>query len=328
MTLNSLKKALCALSFLALACGTPQVPPSAQTAQTAPTSSPSKAAPAPPSYPAKPAPRSDSSFSEAEAPASPPAGDAQLGRAEARASGASGAPARSPKASRPTEPLDLERERPGLGTTWGETRESRVSSAHFDRARPLTPFALLSVHYNDRAGVSAMLRDPSLSDFRHDGVPTARGLITVRVVDENGFSLPTLVTPSRNLVVGEHGARYAIEIQNHSDLRFEAVVTVDGLDVIDGRPGSFSKRGYLVQPFSTVTIDGYRRSLDEVAAFRFGSAKNSYSAQKGDDRNVGVIGVALFEEQNARFPWTEREIERRERANPFPGRFAEPPIVR
>jgi hypothetical protein len=203
-----------------------------------------------------------------------------------------------------------------------------VSSSPFERANPSAPFALTTVNYNDRTGVNAMLRGASLADFGNEGVPTARGMVTVRVVDENGLSLPTLSANGRSLVIGEHGDRYAIEIHNNSGNRFEAVVTVDGLDVIDGKPGSFAKRGYLVQPFATVAIDGFRQSMDEVAAFRFGSVKNSYAGKKGDDRNVGVIGVAVFEERGATFPWTEREINRRNRANPFPGGFAEPPPAR
>ena len=119
-----------------------------------------------------------------------------------------------------------------------------------------------------------------------------------------------------------------IELVNQSASRFEAVVTVDGLDVIDGRPGSLAKRGYLLQPFATVDIDGFRQNLDEVAAFRFGSVRGSYAASKGSDRNVGVIGVAVFSERGVRQPWTERELGRRESADPFPGRFAAPPIAR
>ena len=131
-----------------------------------------------------------------------------------------------------------------------------------------------------------------------------------------------------SLAQGEVGQRYMIELVNQSSNRFEAVVTVDGLDVIDGRRGALSKRGYLLAPFATVDIDGFRQSLDEVAAFRFGSVRGSYAAQKGSDRNVGVIGVALFAERGATPVWSQREVNRRETADPFPNRFASPPVAR
>jgi hypothetical protein len=156
----------------------------------------------------------------------------------------------------------------------------------------------------------------------------SNGAVTVRLVDANGSPLPTFTTARGPLVEGDVGQRYQIELVNETSSRFEAVVTVDGLDVIDGRPGAFGKRGYLLQPFATLDIDGFRQNMEEVAAFRFGSVRGSYAAQKGNDRNVGVVGVALFAERGASGPWSERELRRRESADPFPGRFAAPPIAR
>ena len=162
-------------------------------------------------------------------------------------------------------------------------------------------------------------------DRRTDGISAARGAITIRIVDDNGAALPTFASGGRCFVMGRDGARYSIRIENSSGARFEAVTTVDGLDVIDGEPGSFEKRGYLVNPWSTLEIDGFRRSEDEVAAFRFGRVRDSYAAKRGSDRNVGVIGVAVFQERGSTFPWTKREVRRRESADAFPGRFAPAP---
>ena len=117
-------------------------------------------------------------------------------------------------------------------------------------------------------------------------------------------------------------------IENRSAARIEAVATVDGLDVFDGRHGSVDKRGYVLEPWSTFRIDGFRQNMGEVAAFRFGAVRDSYAAQKGDDSNVGVIGVAFFGARGAPPPswlWPDRETARRLGADPFPGRFAEPP---
>lgn len=240
----------------------------------------------------------------------------------AHASRGSGAPAK-----KSAQPLEFEPERPGLGTTWGETRTSRVSNSPFERASS-NPFSLTSVHYNDSSGVAAMLHGASPVAYRTDAAIVSNGAVTVRLVDANGSPLPTFNTSKGALVQGDVGDRYMIELVNETSSRFEAVVTVDGLDVMDGRPGSFAKRGYLLQPFATLDIDGFRQSMDEVAAFRFGSVRGSYAAQKGNDRNVGVVGVALFSERGASGPWSERELRRRETADPFPGRFATPPSAR
>lgn len=252
--------------------------------------------------------------SRSSSPSGGPAPAAPAARSESAAS-ADGAfePAPSPKD-----------DRPGLGTEWGETRHSRVSSAPFERADGDRPLSATSFFYNDESGVRAALGG-SYWDRRTDGVTAARGAVTVRVVDESGSPLPTFSAGGRSYVMGNDGQRYSIRIENQTGARFEAVATVDGLDVLDGQPGSFQKRGYLVQPWSTVEIDGFRRSEEEVAAFRFGRVRDSYAAKRGSDRNVGVIGVAVFQERGSSYPWTDRELRRRDSADAFPGRFAPAP---
>jgi len=168
----------------------------------------------------------------------------------------------------------------------------------------------------------------SYASFDRSGVDAAQGAVSVRLLDENGAPLPSASFGGQDYVAGSDGQRYVIQIENHTNRRFEAVATVDGLDVVDGKDGSMSKRGYLIDPWSTLQIDGFRRSQAAVAAFRFGAVKDSYAARKGNDRNVGVIGVAFFHERGSELPWTERELQRRDSANPFPGGFASPPPMR
>jgi hypothetical protein len=93
------------------------------------------------------------------------------------------------------------------------------------------------------------------------------------------------------------GDRYQVRVVNPTGSRIEAVVSVDGLDAVDGRPASLSKRGYIVPAYGQVVIDGFRTSLDAVAAFRFASVHDSYAAKTSHARNVGVIGVAFFRER-------------------------------
>jgi hypothetical protein len=110
--------------------------------------------------------------------------------------------------------------------------------------------------------------------------------------------LPTFYSSGRAYVLGTIGERYRIRVSNPTSRRVEAVVSVDGLDAIDGRTASFDdKRGYVIAPYGEVTIDGFRTSTQQVATFRFSSVRDSYAARKGQDRNVGVIGVAFFPER-------------------------------
>jgi hypothetical protein len=110
--------------------------------------------------------------------------------------------------------------------------------------------------------------------------------------------LPTYYQGGRSYVMGTIGDRYRIRVTNPTSRRVEAVVSVDGLDAIDGKTASFEdKRGYVIPPWGDVTIDGFRTSLDHVATFRFSSVRDSYAGRKGQDRNVGVIGIAFFPER-------------------------------
>ncbi|HWO26060.1 MAG TPA: hypothetical protein VNO30_45350 [Kofleriaceae bacterium] len=119
----------------------------------------------------------------------------------------------------------------------------------------------------------------------------------VQVIREGGDTLPTYAHKDRFYVQGNAGERYVIRVTNPTPNRVEAIVSVDGLDVIDGEPGDLRKRGYVVPPYGDVRIEGFRTSHQDVATFRFSSVNDSYAGQKGKARNVGVIAVAIFEEQ-------------------------------
>jgi hypothetical protein len=133
-------------------------------------------------------------------------------------------------------------------------------------------------------------------------VPARWGAYRLELVDESGRILPTWSHHGRTYTLGRKGERYLVRVRNQSARRAEVVVSVDGRDVVDGRPASFEKRGYLVEPWGEVTIDGYRLSDAAVAAFRFSSVSESYAGRLGDARDVGVIGVAVFPERERPAP--------------------------
>ncbi len=122
------------------------------------------------------------------------------------------------------------------------------------------------------------------------------GPYSLEVIDESGRQLPTFHHRGRTYILGKQGARYLLRIRNQTGGRIEVVASVDGRDVIDGKPASISKPGYLVQPWGEVVIDGFRLSHESVAAFRFSSVEDSYAARMGNARDVGVIGAAVFTE--------------------------------
>lgn len=123
-------------------------------------------------------------------------------------------------------------------------------------------------------------------------------LVSLTVETPEGSDYPSFQGGGDVWIAGADGERYNLRLQNHGPERVEVVVSVDGRDVISGRLGDYAKqRGYVLDPFGVLIIEGYRQSLDNVAAFRFSDLASSYSARLGTPANVGVIGVAAFAEK-------------------------------
>ena len=212
-------------------------------------------------------------------------------------------------------------ERPGLATGFGEQTKSPWNRQSFVRATPSKPAGTGVTYYNDKEGIEAM------SGYRRkvDPVRTAAGEMLEWGV-KGGFSyLPTYVEGGRYggspraFVVGSRDSNYSIVLKNRCKSRLEVVLSVDGLDVIDGKSASFSKQGYIIAPNETLEVKGWRTSPDTVARFKFSTVSGSYAnLAHGDHRNVGVIGMAVFAEKGVD-PWTwmPREVNDRLEADPF-----------
>jgi hypothetical protein len=155
----------------------------------------------------------------------------------------------------------------------------------------ISGFAFLAV----MGGVSVC---DAQSPWRRRVAPPAPPPYRVSLEGLDGAVLPTFAQAGTTYVLGEPGARYNIRVQNPTAERIEVVVTVDGRDAISGDVGDYvAQRGYLIEPWGSLLVEGFRRNLDEVAAFRFTGRSGSYSARRGTPQHVGVIGVAVFPEK-------------------------------
>ena len=118
-----------------------------------------------------------------------------------------------------------------------------------------------------------------------------------------GRTLPVYWHEGRAYVVGRPGNEYQVILKNRVGEDLLAIVSVDGLNVMDGQPANPRQGGaYIVTRGSQVDIKGWRKSMEEVAAFYFTSLTDSYAGRTGRPDNVGVIGVSLFERKRQYFP--------------------------
>ncbi|MEO8755332.1 MAG: hypothetical protein ABI624_21940, partial [Casimicrobiaceae bacterium] len=76
-----------------------------------------------------------------------------------------------------------------------------------------------------------------------------------------------------------------------------------------------SQSGYVLDAWGSVEIAGWRKSLERTAAFYFTDLGNSYAARTGRPQNVGVVGVAVFQERPKRIAYREQDFRGRLAAN-------------
>ncbi len=125
----------------------------------------------------------------------------------------------------------------------------------------------------------------------------ASTLTDVQVIDRaTGELLPQYRHHGKVYLVGTPGNRYSINVRNKSNGRIMSIVSVDGVNAVSGETADTLQQGYVLAPWSTAEIAGWRKNLNEVAAFFFTSLSNSYAGRTGRPENVGVIGVAVYEE--------------------------------
>ena len=126
---------------------------------------------------------------------------------------------------------------------------------------------------------------------------TARALVDVSVVDrDSGQWLPKYPYRGDTWVAGTPGSRYSVRLANTTGERVLVVLSVDGVNAVTGQTASPSQGGYVLEPWETAEIAGWRKSLDDVAEFLFTDVPDSYAARTGRPADVGVIGIAVFRE--------------------------------
>lgn len=124
--------------------------------------------------------------------------------------------------------------------------------------------------------------------------------MAVTVIDAGtGKALPVYRRACHSYVPGVPGRPYIIRLSNHTNARLLAVVSVDGVNVITGQTASPDQTGYVLAAHADLDIDGWRRSLATAARFVFSDPDASYAARTGRPTNVGVIGLAIFEERES-----------------------------
>ena len=129
-------------------------------------------------------------------------------------------------------------------------------------------------------------------------IADASALLDVTVINRSsGERMTTYRHGGRLYVAGSPGDRYAVELRNRSGARVLAVLSVDGVNAVTGQTAAPRQSGYVLDAGSRAEISGWRKSMEDVAAFYFTALPDSYAARTDRPDHVGVIGVAVFRER-------------------------------
>jgi hypothetical protein len=147
------------------------------------------------------------------------------------------------------------------------------------------------------------------------------GLSPAEAVTASDVSLEILVNgqplseiAARNSVYVEaiQHAEYSLRLKNRTGRRMAVALAVDGLNTIDAKTGSASKASkWVLDPWQTITIEGWQIGADNARKFFFTSEDKSYGAWLGKTSNLGVIEAVAYREYlpppPARKPYLEQE---------------------
>ncbi len=195
-----------------------------------------------------------------------------------------------------------------LGTKWGDEIDSSVKQVEMTR-KSLTPISETQIYYANQKFKGKPINSISLT----------AGKISFQVTDDNGNLLPMYRNGASFYLKGKAGQSYQLKYQNYSNQTFEIVSSVDGLNVLDGTEASRNDAGYVLHPYDTLTIQGFRKSDSAVASFTFSQRDEAYAANSanGSVQNTGIIGTVVYE---LKAPKPKRDVSQNRYA-PAPNAF-------
>ncbi len=149
--------------------------------------------------------------------------------------------------------------------------------------------------------------------------PVRDGGFEVEVIAE-GRLLDQHSVRGRRYVEAVRGSEYAVRVRNPLPVRVAVALSVDGLNSIDARRTSrWDASKWVIEPYGTITINGWQMSSDRARRFYFTTERDSYAAKLGRASDLGLITAVFFrEKRSAVYPITPPYHRRSERSDDEP----------
>ena len=130
--------------------------------------------------------------------------------------------------------------------------------------------------------------------------PATLVAVSVQVDGRQASLYPAPDGSGRYYLEARAGSRYAVALANRTGERVGVVLTVDGLNAISGEQDKGRGRMYVLDPWQSTSVQGWRSSLQEVRQFTFVDERRSYAARSGKaNEKMGWIEVAVYRERRA-----------------------------
>ncbi len=188
--------------------------------------------------------------------------------------------------------------------------------------RPARALAgLLALSAGLALSASAHADDYVLRTRNTSSHPSADGSLVEVQVQVDGATAPLYFRPGtydRHYFQAFSGTNYSLVVHNTSGERVGVLLAVDGLNVVNGEKSRLNRTEpmYVLDPYETATIRGWRTSLDDIRRFVFVDETRSYAERTGQaNGDMGWIRVLAFRESQ---PWLG--LFRRQIAAPAPAR--------
>jgi len=117
----------------------------------------------------------------------------------------------------------------------------------------------------------------------------------------NGKPVTEVVHNGQTYIEGRKKTTYELYFRNNSHMQVLVVPSVDGMSVIDGESAGKQSPGYVVDPWSDITIPGWTVNGQEAAEFVFHaqgaywSDEQTYAEEiEADSSNQGALGFMVF----------------------------------
>ena len=112
-----------------------------------------------------------------------------------------------------------------------------------------------------------------------------------------GRPLDEYYARNRTYVQAIEGAEYEVSVRNPFPYRVAVALSVDGLNTIDARRTSaWNASKWVIEPYGTISINGWQMSSQRARRFYFTSEQDSYGAKLGQTSNLGVVSAVFFRE--------------------------------